>query len=127
HAIGVRPCALPISPVLGLARYASLPRLGGGPEPAHRAADFVPRRHADVHQLTEARMAVLLETDGRGHTRRLERWTRPVGFYRDEHSYDGGEVLWPRVTVLGNVFEHPALLDEHGLDLPALVRRLQPT
>src|SRR5690606_37788562 len=96
-------------PVLGLARYDE-------PDPAHRAADFVPRRHADVHQLTEARMAVLLETDGRGHTRRFERWTRSVRFYRDEHGYDGGEVLWPRIAAPGNPVEQPAPL--HALPRP---------
>ena len=62
-------------------------------------------------------MAVLLDTDGGDHTRRFERWTRPVRFWRDEHGYDGGEVLWHRVAVLGNPFEHPEHLCDQGLDL----------
>lgn len=99
-------------PVLGLARHRLPQAAGRGLGAAH-----VPRRHYDVLQLTEARITVLLDTDGGDHTRRLERWTLPVRFWRDEHGYDGGEVLWHRVGVRGNAFEHPGLLDDWGLGL----------
>jgi hypothetical protein len=78
--------------IIGIALYDDVPT-------EQRAESYHPRYHYDVEAIRE-------------------RDAYDEGFWHGLLEYEGGEIRWSDVRVIGNVFEHIHLLRAAGVDLP---------
>ncbi len=87
------------------------------PDRGMRSCGDVPRYTYDVHQVTYGRMVVRLLNQEFGSWNRYRLWERESFFWENTHDWDGGNIAWEDVKIVGNLFEDEAEWQGWGLNL----------